>query len=133
MFFTKNAAAYYLTVGLKKGRRLRKIDVSTDSVPEFELGDTAADIQWRRQEKEAKERKEAQQQRTKGGVGQERGGKSRGNTLARGGSCIKKGENRTKVTLRMAEKRNHHSHDTRRRIFPTSISLTWMRRVLWTL
>ena len=46
----------------KKGRRLRKIP--TDSFPEFELGDTAADIQWRRVEREAREREEeAQKQR----------------------------------------------------------------------
>ena len=32
-------------MGLNKGRRVRKIEVPTDSVPEFELGDTAADIQ----------------------------------------------------------------------------------------
>ena len=36
--------AYYLTMGPKKGRRVRKIEVPTDSVPEFELGDTVADI-----------------------------------------------------------------------------------------
>ena len=45
----------------KKGRKVRKIVVSTDFVPEFELGDTAADIQWRRGEREAREREEAQQ------------------------------------------------------------------------
>ena len=50
-------------MGPKKGRRVRKIEVPTDSVPEFELGDTAADIQWRRQEGEAREREEAHQQR----------------------------------------------------------------------
>ena len=36
--------------------------VPTDSVPELELGDTAADIQRRREEREAREREEAQQQ-----------------------------------------------------------------------
>ena len=54
--FYENAAAYYLTMGPKKGRRVRKLEVPTESVPKFELGDTAADIQWRRQEREATER-----------------------------------------------------------------------------
>ena len=31
----------------KKGTRVRKIEVPTDRVPEFELGDTAADVQPR--------------------------------------------------------------------------------------
>ena len=31
-------------MGPKKGRRVRKIKVSTNSVPKFELGDTAAYI-----------------------------------------------------------------------------------------
>ena len=62
----QNAADYYLTMGLKKGRRVRKIEVSTDSVPEFELGDTTVDIQQRRLEGEAREREEAQQQQQRG-------------------------------------------------------------------
>ena len=49
-------------MGLKKGRRVRKIEVPTDIVPEFELGDTAADIQQRREEREARERDEVRQQ-----------------------------------------------------------------------
>ena len=47
-------------MGPKKGRRVRKIEVPNVNVPEFELRDTAADIQWRRQEREARKRKEAQ-------------------------------------------------------------------------
>ena len=39
-------------MGPKKGRRLRRIEVPTDSVPEFELGDTEADIQQRREKRE---------------------------------------------------------------------------------
>ena len=51
-------------MGSKKGRRVRLIEVPTDSVPEFVLGDTAADIQWRREDREAREREaEAQKQR----------------------------------------------------------------------
>ena len=49
-------------MGPKKGRRERKIEVPTDSVPKFELGDTAADIQRRREQWEAREREDAQQQ-----------------------------------------------------------------------
>ena len=52
-FFFYENTAYYLTMGSKKARRVRKIQVQTDSVPVFELGDTVADIQWRREEREA--------------------------------------------------------------------------------
>ena len=48
-------------MGPKKGRRVRKIEVTTDSVPEFELENTAADIKWRREEREATEREEEAQ------------------------------------------------------------------------
>ena len=45
---------------------MRKIEVPTDSIPEFELGDMAADIQRRREEREARQRvEEAQKQREK--------------------------------------------------------------------
>ena len=40
LFLYKNAA-YYLTMVPKKGRRVREIEVPTDSVPEFKLGDTS--------------------------------------------------------------------------------------------
>ena len=49
-------------MGPKKGIRVRKIEVATDSVPEFELEATVVDIQQRRQGREAREREEAQQQ-----------------------------------------------------------------------
>ena len=43
---------------------VRKIEVATDIPTEFELGNTAADIHWRTEEREVKEReKEAQKQR----------------------------------------------------------------------
>ena len=46
-------------MGPEKGRRVRKIEF--DSVPEFQLGDTAAGIQQMMEEREARERvKEAQ-------------------------------------------------------------------------
>ena len=84
MFFNENAAAYYLTMGFKKGRRVRKIEVPSDSVNEFELGDTVADIQRKRQEREARG-EEAQQQREKEARREEET-RTEG-TLARGGSC----------------------------------------------
>ena len=39
----------------KKDRRVRKIEVPTDTPTEFELGDTAADIQRRREERVARQ------------------------------------------------------------------------------
>ena len=44
-------------MGPKKGRRnVRKIEAPTDTPTKFELGDTAADIQRRREEREQRER-----------------------------------------------------------------------------
>ena len=75
MFYKKKTdAAYYMPMGCKKSRRVRKIEVSTDSVSEFELGDIVVDIQWRMQEREARER-EAQQQREEEARRQEAGAK----------------------------------------------------------
>ena len=45
-------------MGPKKGRRVRKIEVSTDTPTVFELGYMAAGIQGRREEREAREREE---------------------------------------------------------------------------
>ena len=51
-------------MGPKKGCRVRKIEVPIETPPEFELGDTVADVQQRREEREAREREEeAQKQR----------------------------------------------------------------------
>ena len=50
-------------MGSRTGRRVRKIQVPTDSIPEFKLGDTAADIQWKKEESEARESVETKQQR----------------------------------------------------------------------
>ena len=44
----------------KKGRRLRKTDVP-DGVPEFDSGDTGADIQHRMEERETRQREEEAQ------------------------------------------------------------------------
>ena len=50
-------------MGPKKDRRVRNIEVPTDVSTEFVLGDTATDIQGRREEREARERdEEAQKQ-----------------------------------------------------------------------
>ena len=74
-------------MGPKKGRRVRKIEVPTDSVPEFELGDTEADIKRRREEREAREREEHNNRNR---------GRRQGITLARGGTAIKNAQDRNK-------------------------------------
>ena len=48
-------------MGAKKGRRVSKIEVPTYIHTEFELGDTAADIQRRREKWEQREREEEAQ------------------------------------------------------------------------
>ena len=42
---------------MPRGRR-RKIEVPTDTQPQFELGDTAADIERRRREREKRDERE---------------------------------------------------------------------------
>ena len=64
----------------KKGRRVRKLAVPTDGVPEFELVVTGAG------EGSQREREGTATARA-GGGGQDGGGQSRENTLVRGGSC----------------------------------------------
>ena len=44
-------------ISLPKGRR-RKIEVPTDTQPQFDLGDTAADIERRRREREERDERE---------------------------------------------------------------------------
>ena len=41
--------------------RWRKIEVPTDTQPQFELGDTAEDIERRRREREERERREMEE------------------------------------------------------------------------
>ena len=48
-------------MGPEKGRRVEKIEVPTNSVPEFMLGNTAPDMQWRREERKPREREEEAQ------------------------------------------------------------------------
>ena len=51
-------------MGPVKGRRpVRRIEFPTETPPEFELGDTAADIHWRRHQREAKEKEEQAQKK----------------------------------------------------------------------
>ena len=82
-----------------RGRRVRKIEVPTDNVPEFELGDTVADIQRRREKSEDREMEEAQQQTEK---------------AAREEGHPEKDTGENTVTLRLLEESwVHHSHATR--------------------
>ena len=86
-------------MGPKKGRRVRKIKVPTDSVPEFELSDTVTDIQRMREEREEREREEQAQKRE---------GKSRREEARRDEATLKQ---------RLEERQEHHNHhtqDTRR-------------------
>ena len=50
-------------MGPKKDRRVRKIEVSTDTPAEFELGHTTADVERRRKDREARETEEIEKQR----------------------------------------------------------------------
>ena len=58
LFFTKFCLFIKEKMSSKKARRVSKIEVPTNSVHEFELGYTTADIQRRREETEARERTE---------------------------------------------------------------------------
>ena len=50
-------------MGLKNAQKnVRKIEVPTDTPSGFELGDTAADTQRRREEREQREREETEKQ-----------------------------------------------------------------------
>ena len=103
-------------MGPKKGRRVRKIEVPTDSVPEFEKGVTVAGIQWRRQKREAREREEAQQQSQRKEEARREEARRSNHTLKRKDNQ-KKGPGQKEVTLkqRLVEERwNHHSRVTRR-------------------
>ena len=84
-------------MGPKKGRRVRKIEVPTGSVPEFELGDTETDIQLRREERKAREREETQQQQQREEEAR-REGKSGGITLTREGPTRKKAQDKNSYT-----------------------------------
>ena len=112
----ENAAAYYLTMGPNRGRRVRKIEVPTDSVTEFELGDSRypAEGGERRGKLERGRRpnNSIRGRRRPGGRRQER----RNHTLKRR-ELQKKGPGQRKVTLKqklLEERRDHHTHNTRR-------------------
>ena len=61
---------------MRRGRR-RKIEVPRDTQPQFELGDTAEDIERRRREREERDQRERieQEERDKERRERERGGK----------------------------------------------------------
>ena len=46
---------------MQKGRR-RRIEISADTQPQFELGDTAVDIERRRREREERDERERREQ-----------------------------------------------------------------------
>ena len=50
---------------MPRGRR-RKIEISADSQPQFELGDTAEDIERRRREREEKKKRQEQEREREG-------------------------------------------------------------------
>ena len=90
------------------GPKKSRIEVPTDSVPE--LGHTEADVQQRREEREAREsEEEAQKQREKA---RREGARREKATHSPEGVA----EKQTKVTQKQSleESWEHHSHDTRR-------------------
>ena len=93
------------------GRRVRKIELPDDSSHEFELGDTAADIQQKREKREAREREEPQTPRNEEASRDE--ARTGGNTHKRR-KLQKKGQGQRKVTQKqtLEERREHYSHDT---------------------
>ena len=94
-------------------------EVPTDSVPEIELGDTAADIQWRREERVVRERKEAQKQR-EDEARREEVGLEETNSKEKGVAEKRPGWRKVKLKERLEERRVYHSHDTRRGTGSTS-------------
>ena len=97
-------------MGPKKGRRVKKKEVPTDSALEFELGDSS---RYSTEERgEGGMGKGGKDKETKGGRGQEGGNY----TLSRESGVAEKGQGQTKVIQkqRLEETWKHHSHDTRR-------------------
>ena len=76
-------------MGPKKGRRVRKIEVPTDTVPEFELGAQQLISSGGGRTGRPEREREGTASATDGRGGKEGGGKS-------GGSCRKKARNREK-------------------------------------
>ena len=96
-------------MGPNKGRRVRKIEIPTDSVHEFELGD----IQRRREERVAREREESQQQIEEKARREEATAEE---THSQDEVVAGKGPGQRKMTVkqRVEERQDHHSHNTRR-------------------
>ena len=113
---------------------MRKIEVATDSVPEFEL-DTVADIQQRRQEREARQREKAQQQQQREEETWREETRAEESNLHEEGLAEKRPrtEKSDTETEAVRERGYHHSRNTIRSTQPTSISLILTRRLLWSL
>ena len=94
---------------------MNKIEVPTDSVPEFELGDTATDIQWRRKESGAIERAEAQKQREE--EARKEAEASAEETHSQEEEVAKKGPEPRDVTQKQSLKERPHSPNTRKGTF----------------
>ena len=90
-----------------------KIEVPTDSILEFDLGDTVVDIQWMR---EAREREEAHKQR--------QGRQEHRRYTRKRSELQKKCQEPRKVTQkqRYEERQDHHSHDTRWGTWPSVLT-----------
>ena len=82
-------------MGAKKRRRVRKREVPTDSVPEFELG-TQQQIFSTGGGEGGKRKGGGTTTAPEGGGDKEGGGNSGENTLTRGGSCRKKAQDKEK-------------------------------------
>ena len=76
---------------MPRGRR-RKIEVPTDTQPQFELADTAEDIERRRREREDREERERIEQEERD---RERGWRENG------GKRVRKGERRERELTRI--------------------------------
>ena len=88
---------------------MRKVEVPTDSVPEFELVDSATDMQQRRQDR-GEHREGGGKATAMDGGDQEGGGKGGGKTLTRGGNCRTETQDREKGQ-RMEERHEIHSQN----------------------
>ena len=110
---------------------MRTIEVPTDIFPEFELRDTVVDLQRGRKERKAREGEEAQQQkeeevRRKEAKAEELHLQKEGHPEKRPGQ-----KEVTPKQRLLEERRDHHSHVSRRGTWPMYITLILTRRLLW--
>ena len=114
MFFLQKCCYLLFDNGPEKGRRV-KIEVPTGSVLEFELGDTEADIQLGREEREARDREEAQQPQQREEESRKEGARAEEILSQEEGDIAKRP--RTERSDRETEvggEVGHHSHNTRK-------------------